>query len=238
MLIELDQVSKCYGSTTVFDRFSATIPDRSLLAVLGENGAGKTTLLRMLAGLAGNDKGDISFDGAPFFRDDIEQRRRLCFLPDFPTLFVERSTLENIAIYIKLWKVKQPEITDRIMRWLEELDLLEHANKPIALLSRGQAFKAALCALMAVDPELWLIDEPFASGMDPQGISMFKKYAREAVDRGHTVIYTTQLLELAESYSSNIWILHKGQLVANGTAAELKGQESSLESIFARLRLQ
>lgn len=238
MHIELDQVCKNYDSTVVFNEFSASIPEGNLLAVLGINGAGKTTLLRMLAGLAGWDKGEISFDGTLAHRDNIEQRRRFCFMPDFPTLFIEKSTLENIAIYLKLWKVERTDINERVLTWLEELDMLEHANKPVGMLSRGQVFKAALCALMAVDPELWLTDEPFASGMDPQGIAMFKKYAKEAMARGHTVIYTTQLLDLAEAYSSKIWIIHQGRLMADGTARELKGKETSLESLFTRLREQ
>ncbi|BDS07831.1 ABC transporter ATP-binding protein [Oceaniferula spumae] len=238
MHIELDQICKQYGQETVYNQLSAEIEAGTLLCVLGVNGSGKTTLLRMLAGMAGRDSGDLRFDGESALRDNISQRLKLCFLPDFPVLFTERTPLENIAIFIKLWQVETPPPHEEIINLLEELDLLAHCRKPINKLSRGQMFKVALACLIIVNPELWLIDEPFASGMDPQGISVFKKHAKLAVERGHTVIYSTQLLELAEKFSSRIWVVHNGGLAADGTALELAENSGDLESLFNKLREQ
>ena len=87
-------------------------------------------------------------------------------------------------------------------------------ESPIKLLSRGQIYKANLVGFLAVDPELWLIDEPFASGMDPQGLNAFKKHIRDAVERGKTVIYTTQLLEIAERFADRLCIISQGRIHA------------------------
>jgi ABC-type multidrug transport system ATPase subunit len=105
-------------------------------------------------------------------------------------------------------------------------------------LSRGQVYKAALVALIAANPEVWLLDEPFASGMDPHGINMLKKYAREAVTQGRSIIYSTQILEIVEKFSDKVCILHQGEVRAfdSVTLLEKAGQSGGLEDIFRQLR--
>ena len=231
MEIRINSLYKDYGRETVFENLSAEIPQGALLVLLGINGAGKTTLLRMLAGLSGRDKGDILFDGKSARRDDLEQRRELCFLPDFPVFFEHQSLLESICVYIKLWERSQPE-HDRVLDLLEEFDLLKHAAKPVQTLSRGQRYKAAFVSLILIDPTLWLLDEPFASGMDPRGLSAFKRYALDATQRGKTVVYSTQLIDLAKSFSSHIWILGDGGILAQGITDDIDWNQDCLREIF------
>jgi len=123
---------------------------------------------------------------------------------------------------------------------LREFDLLPLANSPFATLSRGQRYKAVLATLLAIDPEVWLLDEPFASGMDPHGINAFKRRAREAAARGRTVIYSTQILDAAERFSDRICIIHRGKVRAFGATSNLdiKSQDnaSALDKIFSQLR--
>jgi ABC-type multidrug transport system ATPase subunit len=99
-------------------------------------------------------------------------------------------------------------------------------------------YKAALAALIAVNPEVWLLDEPFASGMDPHGINMLKRYAREAITQGRTIIYSTQILEVVEKFSDKVCILHQGEVRAfdSVTLLESSGQGGGLEEIFRQLR--
>lgn len=227
MNITLTNICKKYGSEKVFQDLNATIPEGSLLSVLGVNGAGKTTLLRMLASVSGRDSGDILFDEKSARRDDMEQRRELCFLPDFPVFFEDKSLLENICVSIKLWQRPDPDEA-HVMDILEEFDLLKHACKPSQALSRGQRYKAALISLLLIDPALWLLDEPFASGMDPRGLSLFKRYSQDAVTRGKTVIYTTQLVDLAKTFSSEIWILGDQGILARGSANEIDWEQEQL----------
>ena len=127
---------------------------------------------------------------------------------------------------------------DQIYDLLQEFSLVECEYRPVSQLSRGQRFKAALTAMIALDRELWLIDEPFASGMDPQGMKAFKKHARESTSRGNTVIYTTQILEIAETFADQVIVLNRGKLVAFGTLDEIKNSshgEKSLQGFFDQL---
>jgi len=94
-------------------------------------------------------------------------------------------------------------------------------------LSRGQAYKAALAALLAVDAELLLLDEPFASGMDPNGITFLKREApRAAAARGNTVVYSTQILDIAETLSDRLLIIELGQVRYYAPLGELQGAAS------------
>jgi ABC-type multidrug transport system ATPase subunit len=219
---------------------SLEIEPGQIVTLLGPNGAGKTTLLRCLAGIAAPDKGEILYDDQPFRRDRLDLRRRFCFLGDFPFLFWEHSIVRNIGIFLRLFEAERPGVEERVVEYLGELDLLPLARMPVRFLSRGQAYKTALAALLAVDPEVWLLDEPFASGMDPHGINALKRHAREAAARGRTVLYSTQILDIAERFSQRVCVIHRGEIRAFDTLDRLREQAGDksrvLEELFQQLR--
>jgi len=220
--VELREVTKRYGSTIALNQVSLTIEPGQIIAVLGPNGAGKTTLLRLLAGISGPDRGEVCFDGREFDRNDLFMRRRLAFLPDFPPLFAEQSVLRNLAIALRLYAADRPGVETRILTLLEELELLQLAEMPAGTLSRGQAYKTALIGLVTAASELWLLDEPLASGMDPLGLHVLRREVRAAVAAGGTVIYTTQLLEMVEGFADRVLVIADGQVRAFGTLSELR----------------
>jgi ABC-2 type transport system ATP-binding protein len=94
--------------------------------------------------------------------------------------------------------------------------------------------------MLAADREVWLLDEPFASGMDPHGIDAFKRYAREAAGRGRTILYTTQILDIAERFSDRVCLIHKGEIRAFDPLEKLRDQardkDNVLEEMFRQLR--
>jgi len=202
--VDLLQLSKSYGRTLVLSNVSTSLPPATLTAVLGINGAGKTTLLRTLSGLSSPDSGEIHFDGQPLSHGRLDLRRRVLFLPDNPPVFPGTDILENVAAHLHLWQADQPGIESKVASWLDDLGLTNQAGQSCASLSRGQRWKASLLALLAVDPDLWLLDEPFASGMDTRGLSVFRREAIAATARGRTVLYTTQIPELAASFADAV----------------------------------
>ena len=186
MRVELHQVTKRYGSNRALDDVTLAFEPGQIVAVIGINGAGKTTLLRALAGVVAPERGNIEFDGRSFNRNNLDQRRRFWFLPDFPPLLAEETLLNNLGFILRLFGADGPGVEHRVLALLGELDLIGLAHATVATLSRGQAYKTALIALMCADPEVWLLDEPFASGMDPVGIAVFRREARAAAARGRT----------------------------------------------------
>lgn len=240
MHVELSNASRRYGKVRALDEVSLQLAAGQLVAVLGLNGAGKTTLMRCLSGIVGLDGGSLLFDGQPYRRDDLSLRRRIFFLPDFPLLFWERSIVHNLSVILRLYEKDDAAAPERAMAVLRELDLLPLAHSPVATLSRGQVHKTALAALLLVDPDLWLLDEPLSSGMDPLALSFFRREALAAVARGRTVVYSTQLLDVAERFSDRIAVLHEGRLRAWAGLEELRrdAQDAGnpLESLFRKLR--
>jgi len=235
MRIELRGVLKSYRSVRALDHVSLSIEPGQIISVLGPNGAGKTTLLRCLAGLAAPNAGAVYYDDEEFRRDRLDLRRRLQFLPDFPLHFWDQSVLRNIAIVMHLFDTDGVGSEQRVLDLLREFDLLPLSMRPVFSLSRGQAYKAALVALLAIDRELWLLDEPFSSGMDPHGIDAFKKHARAAAARGRTIFYTTQLLDVAERFSDRVCVLHQGEIRAFDALERLRERAQDKDNVLAEL---
>jgi len=240
MKIELRGVLKSYRSVRALDHVSLQIDPGQIVSLLGPNGAGKTTLIRCLAGIAAPDKGAIYFDDQEFHRDRLDLRSRIYLMPDFPFLFWEHSILRNIAIILRLYEADGEGAEKRVLELLRDFDLLPLALRPVYSLSRGQIYKTGLVAMLAADREMWLMDEPFASGMDPQGIDAFKRHAREAASRGRTILYSTQILDVAERFSERVCLIHKGEVRAFDTMDNLRGQardkDNVLEEMFRQLR--
>ena len=240
MKIELRGVLKTYNAARALDRVTLEIAPGQIVSLLGPNGAGKTTLIRCIAGIAAPDKGGVYFDDQEFHRDRMDLRRRLHLLPDFPFLFWDQSVLRNIAIVLRLFEADADGAEQRVLELLRDFDLLPLALRPVNSLSRGQAYKSGLVALLAADPEVWLLDEPFASGMDPHGIDAFKRHARAAAARGRTILYSTQLLDVAERFSDRVCVIHKGEVRAFDTLQHLRersrDKDNVLEELFRQLR--
>jgi ABC-type multidrug transport system ATPase subunit len=242
MHLKLDHATKRYGGQEALVDVSVEIEPGQIVAVIGLNGAGKSTLLRCLSGLSGFSSGSAKYDGRELSREDLALRRRIFFLPDFPLLFPRESVVRNLSRILRLYEADDAGSEERVLALMEELDLLPLAKHELALLSRGQIFKVALTALVAVDPELWLCDEPFASGMDALGLASFRRHARAAAARGRTILYSTQILELAERFSDRALVLHDARLFgfdaleklteAGGAAPEA----GSAAALFQRLR--
>ena len=240
MQIELVSLTKRFGSLKALDQVSLRFEPGQVVAILGANAAGKTTLLRCLAAILAPDAGHIYYDSEKFDRGRIDLRKRLSFLPDFPIVFPRLTVARHIAMTLQLWGVDSRETAGTVTRHLGEFDLLHTIDTPVGQLSRGQIYKVALATMLTVNPELWMLDEPFASGMDPAGISYFKQQARLAASAGRTILYSTQILDIAERFSDRVCIIHRGKVRVFDAVANLKilagTADTALEQVFQQLR--
>jgi ABC-type multidrug transport system ATPase subunit len=240
MKLELDALERRYGGIRALDRISFTAEAGEIVAVLGGNGAGKSTLLRAIGGMIELDGGEIRVDGCRLSPDDLALRKRIAFLSDTPALLPNASVVRHIGIVLRLYGRDDPGAEDRVLELLKEFEILPNIESPGEAQSRGELYKSALVAILAADPELLLLDEPFSSGMDPQGITALKKRLRSAAARGHTILYSTQILELAEQFSDRVCVLHRGSLRAFDSIELLKEQHGLrygvLEEVFRTLR--
>jgi ABC-2 type transport system ATP-binding protein len=239
MHVRLENVSKRYGRVTALDNVSMEISSGELIAVVGANGAGKTTLLRCLASIVA-PKGQIFIDDETLHRDKVSLRQRIMFLPDSPAAYAHMTPLRHIAMVLRLYRKDTGDLSGRAVDVLGALDLLPLIDTPLSRMSRGQIYKTVLAALFLADPELWLLDEPLASGIDPAGIIYLKHQCRDAAGRGRTIIYSTQLLDIAEKFSDRVCVLHGGSVQFFDSIDDILKSTAhanrSLEDVFKALR--
>lgn len=241
MLVELQGLSKQLGGTLVLDSLDARFDGGQIIALLGANGAGKTTLLQLVAGLYQPTSGEILLDGDPLLRGNLDQRRKLHLVPDFPLLYPSQTPLEYIVSAMQAYECVSTKTDRQIVELLEEFDLLTTADCPAKSLSRGQKYKATLIALLAISPPLWILDEPFTSGMDPLGLSAMRRHFREARDRGVLILYSTQLVEVAAQTSDKVCVLADNRIAALDSSGALESSADhspQLNALLQQLRDQ
>lgn len=226
MHIQIHNLGKRYNTTTALEAVSLEIPAGSIVAVIGLNGAGKSTLLRAMAGVIAPGEGAIHYDGTPFSRENLELRRRMGWLPDFPIFQAGTNAIQHVAMMMRAYQVATtPALETSILETLTRFDLLEHAGAPLQTLSRGQVYKAALTAMCAVGPDLMLLDEPFASGMDPRGQAVLRDIAGALTARGGTFVYTTQIPEIVARFADMVCVLDHGRFAALVSRADLDAMQ-------------
>lgn len=237
MRSQLANLSKSYFRKQVLKHLHAEFEPGQIVAILGENGAGKTTLLQIMAGLLVPTTGAVYYDEILFQRRRIDLRRRLHFLPDFPAFFAGGTVLSHLAMMMKLYETDSAETRLCVTDLLEKFDLLSLIHADPLRLSRGQAYKVALAGLIAVQPELWLLDEPFASGMDPRGLRIFREEAAAAAASGATILFSSQILAAAEQLATHVLVLHESEakIFALDQLKQERAANADLEVIFSSL---
>ncbi len=187
---EVREVEFSWDGTRVFEGLSLTI-EPGLTVIRGSNGSGKSTLIYLLAGLEFPLKGEILFFGKPLtprLARSAEFRRKVGILFQEPeAAFLEPVVLDDIALGPKLLGLPEPE--KRALWAAQRLGITDLLERSPFTLSRGQRKRVALAGLLAIDPEVWLLDEPF-EGLDPEGIFLFKGLIDEAVAAGKAVVIT------------------------------------------------
>jgi ABC-2 type transport system ATP-binding protein len=233
-LIQVEGLAKSYGGFQAVQGLSLSVSRGQIFALLGPNGAGKTTTIRMLMGILAPTAGSAKIDGLDCFRDRVEVKRRVGFVPDEPVYQDYLRGREIIYFSGKMHGLNRWEIEMRLSPMAKKLELEDALDEFAVNYSRGMKKKLAFICAMLHDPLLLILDEP-TSGLDPFATRVLHEMVREKATEGKTIFFSTHLLDQAEKLCTEIAIMAKGRLAALGTLAELRArlaQDSSLEEIF------
>ena len=207
-------------------------------ALLGPNGAGKTTTLRMVAGLLKPDAGTIHVCGVDAAVQPMEAKRRMAWVSDEPILYDKLTPFEYLEFIAALWEMDTAYAEAQARALLELLGLAPHTHERCEGFSKGMRQKVTLAGALIHDPQLIILDEPL-TGLDATAARVVKQVLSERVKAGVTIVMTTHILEVAERMAERIGIIHHGQLLAEGTLADLRKQAGqvggTLEDIFLSL---
>jgi ABC-2 type transport system ATP-binding protein len=220
-VIELRGVQKRYDTHWAVRGLDLVIPRGSTYGLLGPNGAGKTTTIRMILGIIEPTAGEIKVFGGPL---DMRGQDRIGYLPEERGLY-RRMTVRKVLVFLaELKGMHKRDVLTRIDWWLERMGLADRANARVQELSKGMQQKVQFIASMLHDPELVILDEPF-SGLDPINQQVLKEIVLDLQRKGHTIVFSTHMIDQAERTCDHVCIIARGQKVVDGTMAEVKKRE-------------
>ena len=236
-MIELEGLTKDFGSLRAVDGISLRIPRGEFFAVLGPNAAGKTTTIKMMVGLIRPTSGRARIAGFDIQQQPLEARSRLSYVPDFPFLYERLTPAEFLRFTGRLFRMPDARIRSGCDELVPRFNLEDWLHKPIESLSHGTRQRIAIASALLHDPEVFIIDEPMV-GLDPHHARVVKDILRERATRGMTVFLSTHQVSVAEEMADRIGVFHRGQVIACGSAAGLREQSQtsgSLEAAFLAL---
>jgi ABC-2 type transport system ATP-binding protein len=219
--IEVEHVSKRFGTTLALDDVSIEVESGSVLALLGPNGAGKTTLVRVLTTLLQPDTGRARVAGFDIGKDDKTIRTMIGLAGQYATVDELLTGRENLELVGLLYHMERSEYERRAEEALERMTLVRAGDKPVKTYSGGMRRRLDLAASLIGRPPILFLDEP-TTGLDPRTRNDLWALIEELVTEGTTVMLTTQYMEEAEHLANQIVVMDGGQVVAQGTADELK----------------
>lgn len=220
-VLEVSGLSKSFGTTQALREVDLVLPEHRVLGLLGPNGAGKTTLIRILATLLPPDRGSVWVAGYDVMHSPVAVRQVIGLAGQYAAVDELFSGRENLEMVGRLYRLSRPEARKRADLALERLSLTAVANRAVRTYSGGTRRRLDLAASLVGRPRLLLLDEP-STGLDPRARAELWAFIRELVDEGTTILLTTQQLEEADQFATDIVVLDHGQVIAADTPTALK----------------
>lgn len=219
-ILEINAVSKRYGSKVAVDAVSLRIPRGSIFGLLGPNGAGKTSLIRMITTITRPDEGSILLDGAFLHAD---HPRQIGYLPEERGLYKKMKVGEHLIYLGQLKGLSKAKARQAAESWLERLDLTDRWGQAVETLSKGLQQQVQFIATVIHEPPLLILDEPF-SGLDPVNTNRLKAEIRLLHEAGTSIIFSTHRMEQVEEVCEYIALINAGRNVLQGRVSDIREQ--------------
>lgn len=216
--VKVTSICKSFGNLQAVKDVSFEVIPGEIFGILGPNGAGKTTCIRIMLDIFQPDCGEVSvFDG----KLDQARKARIGYMPEERGLYKDQN-LEQTLIYLATLKgITESKAKRNLVDWLKRLDLYDHRQKKVQELSKGMQQKAQLIATLLHEPDLIVVDEPFA-GLDPVNTRLVKDIIEEQRLAGKTIIMSTHQMYQVEALCNRIVLINRGETVLYGEVSQIK----------------
>lgn len=218
-VLEVIGVTKRYGPNRGVQGVSFSVRRGDVVGLLGPNGAGKTTTLRVITGFLPATAGRVLVDGYDLWDEPYEVRRRIGYLPDNPPLYPEMTVYEYLNFMGELHEMSATRRAARIDEVAERLQLGDVLGRLVGRLSRGYRQRVGLAQAVLHEPPVLVCDEPTV-GLDPRQIAEMRELIR-SFGQEHAVVFSSHILQEVRLLCSEIVIIHRGQVVTQGSPQEL-----------------
>jgi ABC-2 type transport system ATP-binding protein len=217
-MLELSDLTKRFGEVVALDGCTLAVERGRMLGFLGPNGAGKTTAMRTIFGLVTLDGGEVAWDGRPI---DHVARLRFGYMPEERGLYPRMTVLQQIVYFGRLHGQTKREAESTAGALLDEFGLADRADSRLEALSHGNQQRVQLAVAMVHEPDLLVLDEPFA-GLDPVAAALLAAVLQQRAAEGAAVIFSSHQLDVVEDLCEDVVIVNRGRVVAEGAVRELR----------------
>ena len=226
--VELKNVSRWYGNVVAVNDVSLTL-NAGVTGLLGPNGAGKTTVLHMMAGFLAPSRGTVTVDGAPTWRNPAVYAE-LGLVNEREAVHGFLTAREFVELSAKMHKLRDP--ADAARRALELVEMTDAQDRRIDTYSKGMRQRTRVAAALVHNPKVLLLDEPF-NGMDPRQRMHMMALLHSLGDQGHTILFSSHILEEVEQVSGTVQVIVAGRLAASGDFREIRRLMTNRPHVFA-----
>ncbi len=217
-MIEVKNITKCYGNTKAVDNVSFTVESGEILGFLGPNGAGKSTTMNIITGYLSSSSGTVTVDGCEILDDPKGVKSKIGYLPEIPPLYLDMTVQKYLEFMFDLKKVKldKEEHIEEVCR-LVKISSVTH--RLIKNLSKGYKQRVGLAQALLGNPPVLILDEPTV-GLDPKQIIEIRNLVK-SLGQKHTVILSSHILSEVQAICDRVVIISNGQVVADETTEGL-----------------
>ncbi|MCG2134031.1 ABC transporter ATP-binding protein [Staphylococcus epidermidis] len=235
MTVKVEHLTGGYGKKPVIKDLNFELEKGEIVGLIGLNGAGKSTTIKHMLGLINPMEGKLSISNIRINEYIENYRRKLSYIPESPVIYDELTLEEHIEMTAMAYQLSREEAMRRAKPLLKVFRLENELKVFPSHFSKGMKQKVMIICAFIVDPELYIIDEPFL-GLDPLGIQSMLDLMVEKRNENRTVLMSTHILATAERYCDRFIILDKGEIVAFGNLEELREQtglkDKTLDDIY------
>ncbi|MFH1412786.1 MAG: ATP-binding cassette domain-containing protein [bacterium] len=233
-MIEIRNLTKKFGSQTVLNNINFTVKQGEILGFLGPNGAGKTTTMKIITGFWPANSGTVEIAGFNLNKHSLSLRKRIGYLPENVPLYDDMKVFEYLKFIAEMREIEHDKILPRIKQVVGRCGLHKVIGQPISELSKGYRQRVGLAQAIMHDPDILILDEP-TTGLDPNQIVEIRELIKE-IGKQKTVIFSTHILAEASATCDRVLIINNGEIVAEGTPAELAGKLGGQEALYIKIR--
>jgi branched-chain amino acid transport system ATP-binding protein len=234
-LLEVKQLSKRFGGLKAVNEVSLTVEQGKLTAIIGPNGAGKTTLFALMSGFIRADSGNVIFNGHDITNASPDANARVGLTRTFQIVqpFASQTVRENIAVGAHLHVAHRATALTQAEKIASLVGLTAQLDKLASDLTVAGRKRLELARALATKPKLLLLDEVLA-GLNPSEIAEMIPVIRSIVDRGVTVLMIEHVMQAVMNLAQHVWVLAQGELIAQGTPAEVTSNASVIEAYLGK----
>lgn len=226
--LETNQLTHSFSAKeNMLHNINLQVPEGSIYGFLGPNGAGKTTTLRLVLGLLKKQKGEILFLGKPFQKNRTEILKKVGSLIESPSLYSHLTAVENLRVLQTIYQCPK-ENMDHVL----QLTGLSHTGKKkVGQFSLGMKQRLSIAVALLHNPSLLILDEP-TNGLDPNGIIEMRTLLKSLnAEKKITILISSHLLSEIEKLVTHVGIIHKGNMMFQGTLSQLTGMQQTSSHI-------